>query len=182
MSETPEAAPAEVTEAEAPVTEAPAPEASADDALGQAGMDALKSERNARKAAEKQLKDMQAQLQEIQDREKSDLEKATEAAKRFQDEAEASRQELARMKVAAEMGLPSDLVEFLTGSDVDSMMEQAKKLAKVNSPKTPAPDPGQGATPSGVAQLSRADLAGMTAAEIDQARLDGRLDNLLAGK
>lgn len=164
-------------------TEAPAATADATDKpLGESGVSALKAERKARRDAEKRSADFEARLREIEDREKTELQKANEAADRFRAEAEQRAAELARLKVASDTGLPADLVEFLTGTDEDTLRAQAAKLAAATAaPRTPQPDPGQGAKPDGVSQLSRADLAGMSPADIDRARVEGRLDALLAG-
>lgn len=154
--------------------------------LGEGGERALKAERQARKQAERKLAEVEAKIRSIEDREKTDLERLTDEAARAKAEAAAARTDLLRLQVAADMGLPADLTEFLTGDDEDSLRSKAEKLlaATADTRRHPAPDPSQGAKPGqpGADQLTRADLARMSPDEIEQARLDGRLADLLAGR
>ncbi|MDT8915751.1 hypothetical protein [Amycolatopsis sp. PS_44_ISF1] len=64
-----------------------------------------------------------------------------------EDKASKAERDLAKYKVAAETGLPADL---LVGDDEDSIRDFAKKLAEFKgvTPKTapPKPDPSQGGT------------------------------------
>ena len=57
-----------------------------------------------------------------------------------------------RMQIVAETGVPSALAEFLTGTDEETLRQQAQKLvaatATSGGPQRPAPDPAQGAKPS----------------------------------
>lgn len=66
--------------------------------------------------------------------------------------------------------------------EVDSNAIAAWVEAHTKAPEIPAPDLGQGLrgkSPSGKVQLTRADLANMTSAEILEARVDGRLDSVM---
>ncbi|ROS28913.1 hypothetical protein EDF22_0645 [Rathayibacter sp. PhB127] len=99
-----------------PTTTDPAvePPAKADDKLGEAGIAALKAEREARAAAEKRLK-------EFEDRDKTDAEKlAARLAEVEQREAKALRAE-----VAAAKGVP---VSLLTGSTQAELEAHADAL------------------------------------------------------
>lgn len=156
--------------------------------LGPSGEKALKAERQARKAAEKQLQELQDRIKSFEDRDKSDLERLTEQAQQAQAEAAKAQAELLRLRVAADSGLPADLIEFLGTGDEESLRAQAEKLlaatARAEEPRSPAPDPSQGAKPgnTGPTQLGRDDLARMSPADIEEARVAGRLDDILSGR
>ena len=179
---TTDAAP-EAPEAAAPVTEPPAP---ADD-LGEAGKKALAAERAAKRAAEKRAADLEAKVKEFEDASKSEAEKAAARAEAAEKALAEVTAKALRLEVAAEVGVPADLVEFLTGGDTESLRAQAEKLmaatAASKAPRAPQPDPSQGAKPGGsVSQLTRADLAGMSHEAINAARAEGRLNDLLGIK
>lgn len=166
-----------------PTTAPPAP---ADD-LGDAGKKAIAAERAARKAAEKQAADLAAQVKAFEDASKTEAEKAAARAEAAEKALAEVTAKAARLQVAAEVGVPADLVEFLTGGDEESLRAQAEKLmaatAASKAPRVPQPDPSQGAKPGGSAsQLTRADLAGMSPEAITTAKAEGRLNDLLGIK
>ena len=160
-------------------------QASQEDTLGEKGLAALRSEREARKDAEKQLAAFQTRIDEIESAERSDLENATHQLEAAKAEAATANAELAKLRVIQETGLSADMAEFLTGDSVESLSEQAEKLkaataqASTIEKRAPMADPSQGAKPSDAAQLTEADLKGMSAQQIDQARKDGRLNVLM---
>lgn len=89
---------------------------------------ALTQERQARKGLDKELRDIRTQLTQFQDRDKTDLEKATSRAETAESRlAEFERRDLART-IAADAGIP-DLWEALHG-DEDRMRDLAKRLAE----------------------------------------------------
>lgn len=100
-------------------------------------------------------------------------------------EADLARQTLLRYEVAAEKGIPGDALRLLTGSTREELDESADTLlaliATQSKTKPQLPDTNQGQPASNTAgQITdRAQLAGMTAAQIDEARKAGRLDTLL---
>lgn len=149
---------------------------------------AVASERAERKAAEKRAADAEARVQAFEDANKSELEKAAARAEAAEKALEAERTARLRAEVASEAGIPADLRDFLTGSDEESLRAQADKLkaamATSTEPRSPRPDPSQGAKPanSGPSQLTKADMASMTPQQIEQARTEGRFNDLLAGK
>lgn len=146
----------------------------------------LAGERAARKAAEKAAADLAARVQEFEDASKSEAEKAAARAEAAEKALAEMTTRTLRLEVATEVGLPADLHEFLTGNDEESLRSQAEKLKAATAAQrtTPRPDPTQGAKPnaSGPTQLTKADLASMTAAQIDQALTEGRLVDVLAGR
>ncbi len=113
--------------------------------LGDGGKKALDEERKARRALEKQLKelgtsnsDLQKRLQEFEDRDKSEIDKALEAAKSaaseretFKGENESLKVQLLRQKISATKGLDPDLWDRVRGgteeeitSDVEALVEK----------------------------------------------------------
>ena len=84
-------------------------------------------------------------LKEIEEADKSDLQKALEAQKAAEEKVAALERgaelDRARAKVAAETGVPA---EFITGEDEDSMREYASKLASHFKPDAAPKVPGAG--------------------------------------
>ena len=187
MSETTTPEATEPQAARAPVegTES-APETPTPD-LGDGGKKALDAERRARRQAEKAASDAAARIKEFEDRDKTESQKLTEQLAALKAEAATARAEALRLRVAAELGLPGDLHEFLTGDDEEQVRAKAQKLmaatAAATDPRRPAPDPTQGAKQgTGDGQLTRADLARMTPQEIVAAQDSGRLADLMSGR
>lgn len=118
-----------------------------DDApLGPNGEKALSSERDARKAAEKSAAELKARLDEIEQANLSELEKAQRTAEDAQRQLREITTQNLRNQVALEKGVPSDLVEFLAGDTEEEISSRADTLiSRLNVPKTPRPDPSQGA-------------------------------------
>ena len=113
--------------------------------LGDAGKKAIAAEREARKAAEKSAADLKAKLDQIEQANLSELEKAQLAAKTAQDELAALTRQNLRNSVALAKGVPADLAEFLTGDTEDELNAKADTLlARLNAPTTPRPDLSQG--------------------------------------
>src|SRR5690606_7281347 len=107
---------------------------------------ALKAEREARNAAEKQAAELKAKLDKIEAANMSDLERAQKEAADAKEAAAKATTDALRFRVAAQHGISEDDAElFLTGADVDTLTKQATRL-KERTPTTPKPDPSQGAT------------------------------------
>lgn len=149
---------------EAPAAPAASDEASTsgDEPLGEAGLKALHSERDARAEAEKRAAALQTQLDEFEAAKLSDLEKAQRAAEAataqataLQAEVEARDLQILRQAVGGEFGLSPKLVARLQGSTEDELRADAKELAALVPDSSPSPfpkaDPSQGVqgTPSG---------------------------------
>ena len=123
----------------------PAPDGAEGEQLGEAGKRALAAERKAAREARQQLAAAQARLQEIEDADKSELQKATDAAAKAQSEADEARRELARERIARKHGLSDEDTELLAG-DADAMERLAARLAAAGTqgpPKGDATPPGQ---------------------------------------
>jgi hypothetical protein len=129
--------------------------------------------------------------------------KLTESLTTAQAEAKQARVELAVFRNAATAGGdPAALLDStsflksLDGIDANDSAAVSAAIAKAietnprlgaapGEPKAPAPNPAQGSSasgPGGVTQLTREDLSGMTAQEIETARKEGRLNDVLSIK
>lgn len=115
----------------------PAPTAKPDETqLGDAGKKALEAERRARRSAERDLAAANQRLQEIADAEKTEIERATEAAAKAQQDADAARAELVRERIARQFKLADADIELLHG-DEDQMTRLAERLASSDGPRDP---------------------------------------------
>lgn len=116
--------------------------------LGDAGKKALTAERDARKQAERKNAEYEARLKEIEDANLSELEKATRERDEYRETVAKIQRENDRNRVAIEKGVPSDLIEFITGETAEDMAAKADLLiSRLNaSPSTPKPDRTQGAS------------------------------------
>lgn len=126
--------------------EAPAEGAKPEEPLGAPGLSALKSEREARAAAEKAAADALAKVQEYEDRDKSESQKQQEELERAQKELAEVTAAKTRAEVAAATGVP---VELLIGSTQEQLESSAKALNewRGSAPKG-AVVPGEGKDPS----------------------------------
>jgi hypothetical protein len=114
--------------------------------LGDGGKKALQAERDARKAADKAVAELQAKLKEFEDSKLSELERAQKEATENAAELARLRAENIRKSVALTKGVPADLIEFLTGETEEDVAAKADLLmARLVTPGTPKPDPSQGA-------------------------------------
>ncbi len=109
-----------------------------DPRVKKANREAAKYRRQARQA--------QARIKEIEDAEKSDLEKANDRAQKAEDAlAERDAADL-RRKIAKKHGLPESFASRLTGDDEDALNEDAEALAaELGETKPRVPQPRRGA-------------------------------------
>jgi hypothetical protein len=117
-----------------------------DDELREAGVRALTAEREARQAAERRVA-------ELEDAGKSEVERLTNQLARVTAERDAEiaktseyERTAARMRIAAEVGLPNELAERLVGDDDRALRADAKRLLDITQP----PDGRLGAGRGGV--------------------------------
>lgn len=121
---------------------------SSPDQLGDAGKAALTAERKARKDAEKQLKELNARLQEIEDKDKSELERAQSRLAELEKQYGEERAQRLRLSVASQHAIPAEWMDLLTAADEEALTAQAAKVAQlVKASAAPefARNPGQGA-------------------------------------
>lgn len=139
-----------------------------DEPLAEPGKAALAAERKARKDAEQQLKELTDRLQAIEDKDKSELEKAQAKAAKLEADYAAADAERLRLTKAAEHGIPADLHHLLTATDPEALEAQAvtvAELAKARTTPAFAANVGQGAgsntpPPSLSQQIAAAEAAG----------------------
>jgi len=135
----------------------------AGEALGEGGLKALNAERDARKEAERQIRELNEQLEqlkpaaekfkELEDKQKTELDRATERLAELEAKATKAETEAMRYRIATRHGISDEDAEvFLTGSDEESITKQAERLVALQGEKVVAqqqkPDPSQGARPS----------------------------------
>jgi hypothetical protein len=85
------------------------------------------------------LKTKAAKLDEIEAKSKSELERATDAAKAHEARASAAETALMRHQVAAAKGIPAELADRLNGKTKEEMEADADKLLGVIKPQGAAP-------------------------------------------
>lgn len=158
-----------VDETLTPDAEQSAPESddfnSEDEGLPESIKEILSKNRRAVKEAEQEKKRLKAQLSEFEEAEAeaekaklSDIERAQSEAKESQANAEKYQAELLKMRIAGKHGVTDeeDIELFLTGSDEETLIRQAERLAQRNSgPNNPKPDPSAG--PKGEPPLTEAE-------------------------
>lgn len=109
--------------------------------LGDGGKRALNSERQARRDAEKKLTDMASRLQQYEDRDKTELQKALERAEAAEKGVSSMRVANARLMAAAVHNLPPDLIDLLGGGTDEEIDARAKLLAEKLAAAAPPPAP-----------------------------------------
>lgn len=118
---------------------------------------------------------------------KSEHEKLADELARERSEASNARAELLRLQVAAKHGLSGDALDLLSGSTEEELESRAEKLKSliIDQPKKPSiqPDPNQG-QPAGSTQgqYSLAEVEQMSPDEINKARAEGRLNEVMGVK
>lgn len=165
-----------------------------DEPLGENGLKALQAEREARKALEERLKKL-SPLEKFAEalgggdpeKGKSELEQITERQSRIEQELADERLTRWKLEAITEHKLPAEWSDRLRGATRDELLADAESLAKL-LPAQPQSQ-FQGTADGGVrdqgvqkTQLTRADLKGMTSTQIEVARKEGRLDDLMSGK
>lgn len=172
---------AETTPETAPAADPPAPDPG--------------EEFDAARALEK-IRKANAEAKQLRERAKSAEDRATNLEAQAARAAELEAQ-LVRERVARRMGVQDDeVVAFWKGTTEEEVLSSAEKFLtkamEIGRPKMPAApptrpveslQPGSG-TPqqSGPVQMSESDLAHMTPAQIQAARVAGQLADLMAGK
>lgn len=139
------------------------------DDLGDAGKKALDIERKARRDAERQLKSAEARLKEIEDRDKSEAQKANERAEAAEAALAAKEAETLRLTVASKHGITGDYLDLLSGADEAELEAKAQKVASLIESQQQASRKGpviptQGDTPNnatgGETEFARALFSG----------------------
>ncbi len=147
------------------------------EALGDAGKAALAAERKRANDAEKLAREAQARIKELEEKDATELEKATRRIKELEEANQALTTDVAtrdktilRLNTGIDEGLPKNLIARLQGDDEDTIKADAASLRELIPDNTPNPfpkaDPSQG--PKGAGKTSNADLF---AQQLDQAGL-----------
>lgn len=134
--------------------------------------------------------DKAKRFDEFEESQKSELQKAADAAAKAKADADQTRAELARMKAAVKHGLSEDDLDLLgthgTPEEIEARAERLATRLKAAESNKPKPDFGAGDRGTDVtnksSQLTEADMKRMSPAEIDQAHADGRFADLLNKK
>ena len=143
------------------------------DALGDAGKAALKRERDARKAAEKDKADLAKRIADFEKAQKDRDDAAAKEKGEWETIAKQREDELAQLKadlaerdlndlkrtIAKDEGLPGDLALRLAGADEDELRKDAKALAKhIKAQDAPDTDAGE-RTPRGTKKPDKSEFA-----------------------
>ena len=133
-------------------------EAAAEETLTEGGVKALRAERDARKAADARVKDLEAQVAALTVSLDEAKANATSAAEEAATQVADLQTQLARLQVIHEKAVPDALAEFVQGTTAEELTASAEKLLAAIPAPAPAsdaspaplamrPDPSQGGTP-----------------------------------
>mgnify|MGYP000923465130 FL=1 len=133
-------------------------EAAAEETLNEGGVKALRAERDARKAADARVKDLEAQVAALTVSLEETKTAGTVAAEQAAAQVAELQAKLARAEVIHTMRVPDALADFLQGSNTEELTASAEKLlAAIPAPAPSAdaqpaplamrPDPSQGGAP-----------------------------------
>lgn len=148
--------PTETTPDQTPDTNAP--EAPAEETLTEGGVKALRAERDARKAADARVRDLEAQVADLTVSLDEAKANATTASEQAATQVADLQTQLARAEVIHTMHVPDALADFLQGSTAEELAASAEKLLAAIPTPAPAsdaapaplamrPDPSQGGAP-----------------------------------
>lgn len=132
--------------------------APAEETLNEGGVKALRAERDARKAADARVKDLEAQVAALTVNLDEVKANATSAAEEAATQVADLQTQLARLQVIHEKAVPDALAEFVQGTTAEELAASADKLLAAIPAPAPAsdaapaplamrPDPSQGGAP-----------------------------------
>lgn len=128
-----------------PVTDQSQADSGDDDSgLSDSGKKALAAERRRAAVAEREAKTLKSQLQQLKDKDLSELERAKKDATDAAQRADAAESSALRLRVGLAAGVPAEHLHRLQGASEDELMADAKELVKLLKPSGPRPDPSQG--------------------------------------
>lgn len=112
----------------------------------------------------KENSDAAKRLAELEDAQKSELQRQADATEAAKSEAVEARAEALRYRIASKHGISEDDAEtFLTGTDEESLTRQAERLSALSNDTThtsgPRPDLSQGAKGTGAGSSPEQDFA-----------------------
>lgn len=100
----------------------------------------------------KEAETLRKRVKEIEDAEKSDLERTQTRAETAEHERDQAQVELLRLRVAAKHSIPEDLIDLVSGTTEDEINDRAERLAKrlgdaaIRAPSVPAGPRGKPGT------------------------------------
>ena len=132
--------------------------APAEETLTEGGFKAIRAERDARKAADARVKDLEAQVAALTVNLDEAKANATSAAEQAATQVADLQTQLARLQVIHEKAVPDALAEFVQGTTAEELAASADKLLAAIPAPAPAsdaapaplamrPDPSQGGAP-----------------------------------
>ena len=132
--------------------------AAAEETLNEGGVKALRAERDARKAADARVKDLEAQVAALSVSLDETKTAGSVAAEQAAAQVAELRAKLARAEVIHTMHVPDALADFLQGNTAEELTASAEKLLAAIPAPAPAsdaapaplamrPDPSQGGAP-----------------------------------
>lgn len=119
-----------------------------DEQLGEAGLSALKSEREARKAVEKERAELAARIKELENRDKTESEKQQEELAEARAELASLTAAKTRAEVASAKGIPSDVIAGPASGSEEDLTAFADALIAWRGAGTGPVIPNEGKTPS----------------------------------
>ena len=133
-------------------------EAAAEETLNEGGVKALRAERDARKAADARVRDLEAQVAALSVSLDETKTAGTVAAEQAAAQVAELQAKLARAEVIHTMRVPDALADFLQGNTFEELTASAEKLLAAIPAPAPAsdaapaplamrPDPSQGGAP-----------------------------------
>jgi hypothetical protein len=137
--------------------------------LGEGGKKALDAERKARAEAEKRVKEFEARFKEIEDRDKSEIQKAAEKTAELERLNSETASEVVRLRVAIRYQIAEEDIDLLGNGTEEQIEARAKRVADLrgNGKKT-TPEPKR--LKSGAASGGEEDGRGRAAAALRQLR------------
>lgn len=94
----------------------------------------------------RELKAKAIRLDEIEEAEKSEIERLTESYEKTQFDLKDAQNALVRERIARRHGLPDELADLLPAGDEEQVEAKAKYLATLVNDPVRLPDPSQGST------------------------------------
>nr|DAV52234.1 MAG TPA: hypothetical protein [Caudoviricetes sp.] len=122
-------------------------EAAAEETLNEGGVKALRAERDARKAADARVKDLEAQIAALSVSLEETKTAGTAAAEQAAAQVAELQAKLARAEVIHTMHVPDALADFLQGSNTEELTASAEKLLAAIPAPAPAPAPDAAPAP-----------------------------------
>jgi hypothetical protein len=106
---------------------------------------ALKTERDARKAGDKRVRELETRLSDFEDRDKTEAERLSARLTDAEGRATEAESQLLRLEIAAQRGLSAEAVALLRGDtreEIEAFADALSAFAKANEPMPPGFDGG----------------------------------------